>query len=195
MKNRVIESDLSINSRFNEVYLKYLHKVRHFCFSYIPDKQICEDITQDVFETLWQRRENVKLDDSILTYILIIAKNKCLNILTKNNVHKKYSWRKNNRAKDELNAFALSELTVSKLYSNEISRIYSKALEQMSPQVRETYLKIRFDRMKYREVADMEKISIKTVEYRISAATAILRKFLRDYLRNIVIFVTGLVNI
>lgn len=195
MRNRAIKYDSSINERFNDVYLEYLHKVRHFCFSYIPDEQICEDITQDVFETLWQRRENVKLDESVLPYILIIAKNKCLNILTKNNVHKKYSWRKNSGAKDELNAFALNELTVSKLYSNEINRIYSKALESMPPQVRETYLKIRFDRMKYKEVADIENISVKTVEYRISVATVILRKFLRDYLKNIVIFVTGLVNL
>lgn len=182
----------SITEKFNSVYCEHLHKVRHFCFSYIQDKEVCEDITQDVFETLWHRREHVVLDSTILPYLLVIAKNKCLNALAKTDVKRKYSWRKNNSTKDDMNSFALNELTVSKLYSEEIHKIYTKALDSMNPLVRETYLKIRVEQLKYKEVAENENVSVKTIERRITIATSILRKYLRDYIKMIVLIITGL---
>ena len=184
-------SGSSINEKFNNVYREHLHKVQHFCFSYIQDKEVCEDITQDVFETLWHRRENVTLDSSILPYLLVIAKNKCLNALAKSDVKRKYFWRKNNSAKDDINSFALNELSVSKLYSKEINQIYTQALNAMPEIVRETYLKIRVEQLKYKEVAQMENISVKTLERRITIATSILRKYLRDYIKIIVLIISG----
>ena len=185
-------SGLSTNEKFNSVYCEYLHKVRHFCFSYIQDKEVCEDITQDVFETLWQRRESVVLDSSVLPYLLVIAKNKCLNALAKDKVKSKYTWRRSNTSKDDINSFALNELSVSKLYSEEIRKIYSNALDSMSPLVKETYIKIRVEELKYKEVAEKEGVSIKTIERRITIATSILRKYLRDYIKMIVLIITGL---
>ncbi len=185
-------SSSTINKKFNNVYCEYLHKVRHFCFSYIQDKEICEDITQDVFETLWHRRDSVVLDSTILPYLLVIAKNKCLNALAKSKVKSKYTWRRSNSSKDDINAFALNELSVSKLYSNEIRKIYSEALDSMSPLVRDTYIKIRVEELKYKEVAEKEGVSIKTIERRITIATSILRKYLRDYIKMIVLIITGL---
>ena len=182
----------SINEKFNYVYCEHLHKVLHFCFSYIQDKEICEDITQDVFETLWQRRDSVVLDSTVLPYLLVIAKNKCLNALAKSKVKSKYTWRRNNSSKDDINSFALNELSVSKLYSEEIRTMYSKALDSMSPLVRDTYMKIRVEELKYKEVAEKEGVSIKTIERRITIATAILRKYLRDYIKLVVLLLTGL---
>lgn len=188
-------SSSTINEKFNSVYCEHLHKVRHFCFSYIQDKEICEDITQDVFETLWQRRESVVLDSTVLPYLLVIAKNKCLNALAKDKVKSKYTWRRSNSSKDDINSFALNELSVSKLYSEEIRKIYSDALDSMSPLVKETYIKIRVDKLKYKEVAEKEGVSVKTLERRITIATSILRKYLRDYIKIVVLLLTSLYSV
>lgn len=182
----------TIQEKFNRVYCENMHKVRHFCFSYIQDMEICEDLTQDIFETLWKRKEYVNLDENILPYLLIIAKNKCLNTIAKSNVKLKYRQRKESSSKDDINSFALNELTVSKLYSEEIRKIYSNALDSMSPLVKETYIKIRVEELKYKEVAEKEGVSIKTIERRITIATSILRKYLRDYIKMIVLIITGL---
>ena len=188
-------SSSTINEKFNSVYCEHLHKVRHFCFSYIQDKEICEDITQDVFETLWQRRESVVLDSTVLPYLLVIAKNKCLNALAKDKVKSKYTWRRSNSSKDDINSFALNELSVSKLYSEEIRKIYSDALDSMSPLVKETYIKIRVDKLKYKEVAEKEGVSVKTLERRITIATSILRKYLREYIKIVVLLLTSLYSV
>ena len=62
----------------------------------------------------------------------------------------------------------------------------------MSPLVKETYMKIRVEELKYKEVAEKEGVSIKTIERRITIATSILRKYLRDYIKMIVLIITGL---
>ncbi|MBQ6871779.1 MAG: sigma-70 family RNA polymerase sigma factor [Bacteroidales bacterium] len=190
-----MQNQITIKEKFNKVYCENMHKVRHFCFSYIPDEAICKDITQDVFETLWNRKEYVDLDNDILPYLLIIAKNKCLNAIARVNVKKKYTQRKNSSSRDDINSFALNELTVSNLYSKEIRQIYIQALESMPSPVRQTYLKIRVERLKYKKAAEIENVSVKTIERRITIATSILRKFLRDYIKIIVLITSGLFNL
>ncbi|MBQ3521644.1 MAG: hypothetical protein IJA38_02315, partial [Bacteroidales bacterium] len=135
------------------------------------------------------------LDNDILPYLLIIAKNKCLNAIARVNVKKKYTQRKNSSSRDDINSFALNELTVSNLYSKEIRQIYIQALESMPSPVRQTYLKIRVERLKYKKAAEIENVSVKTIERRITIATSILRKFLRDYIKIIVLITSGLFNL
>jgi RNA polymerase sigma-70 factor (ECF subfamily) len=48
--------------------------------------------------------------------------------------------------------------------------------------IRETFVLNRFEGFTYQQIATQENISVKTVEYRISKALAILRKDLGDYL-------------
>ena len=44
----------------------------------------------------------------------------------------------------------------------------------------------------YKEVAEKEGVSIKTIERRITIATSVLRKYLRDYIKLVVLLITGL---
>ena len=186
--------DDALRKKFDLTYSENLHKIRHFCYSYIQDPDLCEDIVQDVFITLWGRMEFIDTQKDILPYLITLAKNRCLNLLTKENVRKKYNTRKTSSAKDELNAMALHELSASRLYSAEIESIFSKALESMPPKVKDTYIQIRLNGIRYKKLAEAEQISVKTLERRITIATAILRKSLRDYVDFIVILLATLVN-
>ncbi len=182
----------SINEKFNKAYRQNFHKVRHFCYSYTQDISLSEDITQDVFETLWYKREAVDLDNEILPYLLVLAKNKCLNTLLHANVKHKYLERSYNRMLDDINTLALQELSVHRLYSKEIGLIYAKALGSMPEAVRKTWIAIRVEGNRYKKVAAAENVSVKTLERRITIATAILRKYLRDYIKLIVLILLGL---
>lgn len=176
----------SINEKFNAAYRQNFHKVRHFCYAYTQDISLSEDIAQDVFETLWHKRHTVDLDNDILPYLLVLAKNKCLNFLLHTNVRHKYSRRSYNRMIDDINSQALQELSVHRLYSREITSIYSRALESMPEAVRKTWIAIRVEGNRYKKVAAAENVSVKTLERRITIATAILRKYLRDYIKLVV---------
>ena len=87
----------------------------------------------------------------------------------------------------DISIMALSNSSLGNLYSKEVEKLYASAVELMPPKVRETFLFSRKQLLKNREVAQMQNISEKTVEYRISCAYKILRKVMGDYFLLIVL--------
>jgi RNA polymerase sigma-70 factor (ECF subfamily) len=56
------------------------------------------------------------------------------------------------------------------------------AIAALPDDLRETFLLSRFEELHYKEIADKQTISIKTVEARMSKALRILRNELKDYI-------------
>lgn len=168
--------------QFETIYTLHYHKVRYFAYNYLRDHEVATDIAQDVFETLWDTCDKVNLDIDIVPYLITLAKNKCMNILKRREVQRRYDRLSNMAEIDSLNGATLQELTASKLYSNEIERLYVISLGQMSDKTKETFLLNKEKGLKYREIAIEQNISMKLVEYRIMSALRIIRKNLKDYL-------------
>ncbi len=49
-----------------------------------------EDIVQEVFITIWEKRERLEENLAIQSYLFVAARNKCLNYLRKRRLHKRY---------------------------------------------------------------------------------------------------------
>jgi RNA polymerase sigma-70 factor (ECF subfamily) len=83
---------------------------------------------------------------------------------------------------ERLNLIGLEDSSSEKLLYSELSAILKKTLNEMTPSIRETFLLCREEELSYKEIADKLGVSVKSVEYRISKALAILREALGDYL-------------
>ena len=68
------------------------------------------------------------------------------------------------------------------LQFEELRNKIEEAINNLPSEIIETFRLSRFDELSYREIADRQGISIKTVEARISKALRILRVELKDYL-------------
>jgi RNA polymerase sigma-70 factor (ECF subfamily) len=68
------------------------------------------------------------------------------------------------------------------LLDSELTHQIELAIQKLPDGIRETFVLNRFEGFTYQQIATQENISVKTVEYRISKALAILRKDLGDYL-------------
>lgn len=55
-------------------------------------------------------------------------------------------------------------------------------LDQLSPRCREAFLLSKYNKLKYKEIAEEMDISVKTVEIHISRALSVLRKNLSSFL-------------
>jgi RNA polymerase sigma-70 factor (ECF subfamily) len=64
----------------------------------------------------------------------------------------------------------------------ELSRKVQHAIEMLPKDLRETFLMSRYEELQYREIAEKQLVSIKTVEARISKSLKILRHELKDYI-------------
>lgn len=83
----LVESILHGNIEdFETLMRKYEMIVARFIYNMIKDKQIAEDITQEVFITVYNKLELYNNSNKFSSWILQIAKNKCIDYIRK---HKK----------------------------------------------------------------------------------------------------------
>jgi len=172
----------SKQQKFEEIYLRHYPKVKFFALSYLKEMKAAECVAQDVFVSLWNNWDKVQISDNIISYLMVSAKNNCLNIIRKNKYGQDYKEFSQKMTKESANYAALADSSSSTLYSNEIEILMLKALDEMPIKIKSTFILSRFKHHKYEDIAQIQNISIKTVEYRITNALKILRIYLKDYL-------------
>jgi RNA polymerase sigma-70 factor (ECF subfamily) len=145
--------------------------MKGYCTLFVPDKADAEDIIQDCFLKVWEKRASIDVEKSIESYLFVILRNHCLNYL------------KDKRVKGEMvreETLNINELQY--LYQLDLAEREEKSLEEqliiafqncVETLPRKTGLVFRLckiEGMKQKEVADELDISLKAVEKHIAAA-------------------------
>lgn len=177
-----LENDSYYSVIFEECYKGNFHKIRSFVQGYLHDYDSAKCVAQETFVVLWENRERVDFNESLLPYLFFIAKNKSLNILNKEESKRKYCNYSIEHTRETLDISALTHSSSTSVYTKEIQDITLKTINRLPDKVRETFLLCREKNMKYSEIALEQNISVKTVEYRISMALKEFRRDLKDYL-------------
>ena len=71
-------NDLSL---FRELFDSYFRALTTYAYRFVGDWQTAEDITQDVFMSLWEKKESIDFDDPIKPYLYRAAYNRSINYL------------------------------------------------------------------------------------------------------------------
>ncbi len=172
--------EMSNRELFEHYFENHYHTVLYFSNRYLFDSQKAEDIAQEVFIALWDNIEGVDRGKEIVPYLFTLTKYRALNLLKREQYHRSYL-----KSKTDAIAFSIDSLkdsTSTSLYSGEVKELIQKTIDEMPEKTRETFIFSRFKDLKNREIAELQSISIKTVEYRISSAFKYLRRHLKDYL-------------
>lgn len=70
----------------------------------------------------------------------------------------------------------------SDLFSTEIKQIFEKTLSELPPKTRQAFELSRLECKTYKEIAEIMEISVKGVDYHMTAALKKFRVTLKDYL-------------
>ncbi|MDR3140587.1 MAG: RNA polymerase sigma-70 factor [Tannerellaceae bacterium] len=168
---------------FKVVYNTYYSRLYYFIFEFIPQKDIVENIIQDTFFVLWEKRTNLKDDTNLSSYLFSVAKNNCLYKLREKKYREKLFVSKSLELSEmELNYEALTKIDISTFTFKEIEKIIAETLDQLPPQCRKVFELSRFRGMKNAEIAKELHISVKTVEGHITRSLKLFKYTLRDYL-------------
>lgn len=152
-----------------------------YAFRYIKSLQVREDLVQDVFLKLWRDRKSIRITSSIRTYLLVATRNHCLNYIRRKELEQSYE-------QSIINEFA-EDSSSEELYSLvELQGMIDKAIANLPEKYRIVFEMNRFRNLTYREIAEIQGISVKTVEAHMSKALAILRVELKDYFVLLFIF-------
>src|ERR1700749_3560197 len=74
-------ADLNDEHAFESFYRQYFIRLFRFCYTLVHEKGPAEEIANDVFLSLWKKRDSLSVIDNLEVYLYISAKNHCLNYL------------------------------------------------------------------------------------------------------------------
>lgn len=158
---------------FVRIFRQYYANLVRFTARFIPDKSTCEDIVQEAFVKVWANRKKLETDTSIRSYLISLVQNLALNELRHMKVKMSYQ---------DMNHETILSLSPDEhMFFTELSDAYEAALAKLSPEVRETLMLSRQEKLKYSEIAKRLNISVRTVEARISKALKFLQQNLQGY--------------
>ena len=163
-----------------KIFHRYYADLVRFTARFIPDKSTCEDIVQEAFIKLWTNRKRLETDTSISSYLISLVQNLALNELRHTKVKMQYQ--------DMNHEIILSLSPEEHMFFSELYGAYETALAKLDPEVRETLLLSRQEKLKYAEIAQRLDISVRTVEARISKALKFLQHNLQIY--RVLLFIT-----
>lgn len=172
--NKLIpDNDLSLSLVFFEdLFQTYHRSLLAFAYKYVNNKQVSEDIVQDVFMALWMRKNEINFNDPIKPYLYKATLNKALTYLG--------SVRTNMSIDDQDIKALLHQKIISydqqdSLLLKEISQEIYLFTDTLPAQCKKVFQLSRGANLKNKEIAAKLNISEKTVEGHIRKALSELR--------------------
>jgi len=156
---------------YRSLFDNYYPSLMRFAHRFIFDKDACMDLVQDVFVTLWEKREEQEIK-SLKWYLHTAVKNKCL------------VYVRNLGIKDKHQVYVLdsylSEHSDEDILDPDLVKEVKNALDQLPKEMK------RIFRLKYvhgltmAEIAEDLDISVSTVKTQLGRAKVKLRTMLFD---------------
>lgn len=148
---------------FSDLYLTYYSKLVRFAKEFVQHEEDAENITQDVFADLWEKRDFITHIENMNAYLFRLVRNRCLDYLR----HKVFEQR-------YMESLQLScEEEAVEDHDTEI--LIRAAINSLPQRCRDIFLLSRVDGLKYREISEHLGISVNTVECQMGIALKKLR--------------------
>lgn len=159
---------------FEEVYRDYYISLSYYCLRYVETLDDSQEIVQDLFVKLWEKRNTLIINTSLKAYLYRSVQNYALNFLAKRKTRESYLLSQAKRMQEDLHHNPEME-------EEELRAILKHAILQLPEKRRRIFELSRFEGMKYNRIAEKLSISVKTVETQMSKALKYLRVVLKDY--------------
>ncbi|MGO3161901.1 RNA polymerase sigma-70 factor [Sphingobacterium sp. JB170] len=149
-------------------------KLLAYCQHYTQDREASGEIVQDIFFTLWDRRNNLQINVNIEHYLFSALRNKIAR-------YYRDKYRDERRHENVISTFTEeTSNTEQTVYHRDIKRRVSELVIQLPERCGEVYVLSRDEGLAIREIAGKLSISEKTVETHLTKALKFLRKHLRN---------------
>ena len=176
-----VESSISLNE-FEELFRSQYQDLCSFANRYMSDLDSSEEIVQNVFVKLWENRKGITINHSLRSYLITSVKNACLNKLKHIKIREEYKIY--NESVIESGSTDVHE----EYEAEELAIKIKSTINSMPPARREIFTLSRNEGLKYKEIAEKLKISVKTVENQMGNAIKYLKTELSEYVIYLIIF-------
>lgn len=157
---------------FNKLVSRWQNKIHHFVYRYFADGDEAKEITQKTFLKVYHRIDTLDDDRKFSSWIYRIATNLCLDEL-------KRAGRQRSVKLDEwIETKEFTELHTphSKLEKKELKQLLQKALQVIPKEQRTVIILKEFEKLTFREIAEVLEEPENTVKSRMYYGLRALRK-------------------
>lgn len=161
---------------FEKIFRKYFKSLHAYAYSFMKDDELAEEIVQNVFCRIWERRDLLNADGALKAYLYRSVHNESLNYLKQQKTRSAFIVHYS-KAEEITSAQASDKVMVA-----ELDRQIQKALNELPQQCRTIFQLSRFEQLKYQQIADQLNLSVKTVENQMGKALKVLRLKLAEFL-------------
>lgn len=175
--NAVAQND---QNAFRQLYELYSEKVYNTAISYMQNERDAEEVTQDVFVSIFRNASKFKGNSSVSTWIYRISVNTSINYLRKRKKYRVFQF--GDSSKDEADFEHPGVLMENK----ENAKALFKVIQTLPESQKTAFILSFVEDLPRKKVAEIMETSLKSVESLLQRAKKNLRKALKqsNYLEN-----------
>lgn len=152
-----------------ELYNKFWQSLFMSSYNVLKDRELCEDIIQDIFMNIWHNREKLEIHISLKGYMYACARYQVFNHIRRN--------------KDKIHVELFDDLEKrfqyttpeTQLMHDELVYHINSIVENLPEKCQLVYKLSREEQLSHKEIAERLNISTKTVENHITKALHTIR--------------------
>ncbi len=160
---------------FEKLFQKYHKKLYAFLFHLLHSKEDAEEIVQETFIKIWEKREDFIEGYSFDSFLFTIAKNAFLNLNRKKINRKVFEDHLN--FLDEISSGRADDYVIFK----ETKEIINTIIEGLPPKRKEIFFLRKIEGLSRKEIAEKLDISIITVDSQLMKANIYLKDQFKKY--------------
>lgn len=167
---------------FEMTFRRFAPRLEAFACRYTNDSIEAEDIVQEAFLKLWERRELLE-NISLSAFLFMLVRNDCLNRAKHQQIIESVEVRLTEMEQvEQLYAIDFAEDPSTRLVYKELATAIDHIMEALPDKCREAFTLSRLKGLKNREIASQMAITEKVVEKHITRALKRFKEGLAGYL-------------
>ncbi len=153
---------------FEWLYRMYWQRLYDFAYVKTHDSNVSEEIVQELFVTLWEKRETLQILN-FQSYLFTSVRNRVID-----------HYRQ--KVFDELESIEETAASDYPLFLEELEKALQEAVAQLPPKTQEIFRLNRFEGKTTRQISQQLHLSERAIEYHITQALRSLKTLLKDFL-------------
>jgi RNA polymerase sigma-70 factor (ECF subfamily) len=164
-------------SAFEDLFKQTFPRMIGYCRLFINDRDQSNDLVQECFVKLWEKRSTIKAGQSVESLLFVMLRNRCLNFLRDQKLQKadqNISFLEENEFQHlyQLDFIGKEEKTVEE----KLIEANQQSIEKLPEKRKLVFTKSKLEGRKNREIADELGVSVKAVEKHLHQAREQIRR-------------------
>lgn len=168
---------------FETIFHLLERKLHYVIFSYTKSEYVSEEIVQEVFIKIWEKREELDPSRSFIAFIFTMAKNHAFNYM------RDALRRKLIREELWVNITVQYEQVENQYLLKEYREIVEKIVAGLPARKQSVYNLSKKEGKTHAEIAEILGMSVKRVKNHLWETSEIIKKELRPYIQNILFLI------